>query len=287
MEIHRGFAGSGPQGYTRSDERVFEDVCEELTHHPELDARWLRVVVRDGVVTIDGRVDTRDTKYLVEDVVAGVRGVRDVENRLKVGFGESAFDPELERGLFGKLIEEHRMIAALFDIAIGSRELDDRRAAFATLARELTLHMRAEEEIVYPALDGSYELGDRIHEARREHERAAARLETLEELGDSGDVWLAKVRALRAEVEHHVREEERAVFPRARMVLDRLHQEELLELYEQDKVVQARRLDRERAARGVEARGAGHGTTSAPNTLHSDTSPPRTVAVEEAHRPRK
>src|SRR6185436_14031856 len=31
-------AGKGPKGYKRSDERIHDEVCERLTHHPLIDA---------------------------------------------------------------------------------------------------------------------------------------------------------------------------------------------------------------------------------------------------------
>src|SRR5687767_4880385 len=116
MDDRRGFAGTGPRGYTRSDERIFEDVCAELTRHDELDARWVGVTVRSGKVLLDGSVDSRDAKFLAEEIVANVAGVADVENRLKVARNESAYDRELAHGLFARLIEEHRLLDAMFDI---------------------------------------------------------------------------------------------------------------------------------------------------------------------------
>jgi osmotically-inducible protein OsmY len=43
--------GHGPKGYTRSDERILEDVCERLAHVPAIDARELSVEVKDGEVS--------------------------------------------------------------------------------------------------------------------------------------------------------------------------------------------------------------------------------------------
>ena len=38
----------------------------------------------DGIVTLTGTVDSRDAKWLTEDLVTSVTGVREVNNRLKV-----------------------------------------------------------------------------------------------------------------------------------------------------------------------------------------------------------
>ena len=81
------FAGRGPKGYQRSDERIREDVSDRLMEHPELDASGLEVVVQAGVVTLTGDVDSRWAKRLAEDIAEEVGGVRDVMNHLSVSSG--------------------------------------------------------------------------------------------------------------------------------------------------------------------------------------------------------
>lgn len=79
------FAGKGPKGWKRSDERIREDVCEALAYHPYIDASDVEVAVADGEVTLTGAVEDRRTKRLVEDVVDDVHGVTDVHNQLRLG----------------------------------------------------------------------------------------------------------------------------------------------------------------------------------------------------------
>lgn len=76
--------GKAPKGYTRSDERIREDVCERVMETP-LDASEVEVVVKDGEVTLTGTVRARHEKRIIEDIAADVRGVHDVHNRLRVG----------------------------------------------------------------------------------------------------------------------------------------------------------------------------------------------------------
>jgi osmotically-inducible protein OsmY len=78
------YTGMGPRGYRRSDARVFEDICDRLTVDPRVDASDVEVVVRDGEVTLNGSVRSREEKRYAEDVVEHVMGVRDVNNHLKV-----------------------------------------------------------------------------------------------------------------------------------------------------------------------------------------------------------
>jgi len=77
-------AARGPKGYVRADERIREDICEQLMRRNDLDVRDVAVTVADGVVVLDGTVPQRSMKHRVEDVCDGTAGVRDIDNRLRV-----------------------------------------------------------------------------------------------------------------------------------------------------------------------------------------------------------
>ncbi len=78
------YRGRGPRGYTRSDERIREDVSDRLTDNPILDASDVEVSVINGEVTLNGHVDSRYSKRLAEDIAEDVSGVRHVQNNLRV-----------------------------------------------------------------------------------------------------------------------------------------------------------------------------------------------------------
>ncbi|WP_354682619.1 BON domain-containing protein [Cupriavidus necator] len=79
-----GGTRTGPKGYQRSDERVREEVCERLIEcrYPVHD---VEVSVAAGVVTLTGSVAERALKYRIEEIVEDTFGVKEVENRLRVG----------------------------------------------------------------------------------------------------------------------------------------------------------------------------------------------------------
>lgn len=80
----QNFIGRGPKGYKRSDERIEEDVNEELMHHPGIDASEIEVKVENGEVTLSGTVDDRHTKRLAEDIAETCSGVIEVHNHLRL-----------------------------------------------------------------------------------------------------------------------------------------------------------------------------------------------------------
>lgn len=79
-----GFAGRGPKGYTRTDDRIREDICERLSWNDEVDATEIDVKVENGEVSLEGSVETRHMKRVAEDLVERVPGVVDVNNRVRV-----------------------------------------------------------------------------------------------------------------------------------------------------------------------------------------------------------
>ena len=76
--------GVGPKGYVRSDARIRELVCDDLTDDPWVDASGIEVTVENGEVTLSGTVDSRDSKRRAEDVAEHAGGVKDVQNNLRV-----------------------------------------------------------------------------------------------------------------------------------------------------------------------------------------------------------
>jgi hypothetical protein len=92
--------GKGPKGYTRSDERIKDDINEKLTDDGHVDAREIEVEVRSGEVVLTGFVRSRPEKRRTEDIIERISGVKNIENRLKVqGQGFNAAEEQYTNGL--------------------------------------------------------------------------------------------------------------------------------------------------------------------------------------------
>lgn len=81
------FRGRGPKNYRRSDDRIREDVCEWLEMDHDVDASDIEVTVKEGTVQLTGTVSDRFAKRRAEDIADSIRGVRDVDNQLRVNRG--------------------------------------------------------------------------------------------------------------------------------------------------------------------------------------------------------
>jgi osmotically-inducible protein OsmY len=84
--------GKGPKGYTRSDERITEEINDKLYHDSYVDASNIEVKVTGGEVMLTGTVESRDAKHRAEDIADGVHGVKNVLNQLKVSTGSGLYE---------------------------------------------------------------------------------------------------------------------------------------------------------------------------------------------------
>ncbi len=76
--------GRAPRGYQRSDERIKEDLCD-LLMSSWIDAENVEIEVRQGEITLSGTVEDRRDKRAIEDMAEHILGVKDVQNRIRVG----------------------------------------------------------------------------------------------------------------------------------------------------------------------------------------------------------
>lgn len=85
-QSHRG---RGPKNYQRSDDRIYEDVCDRLSDDDHVDASDIEVSVEDREVTLTGEVDSKQAKRHAEDCADACSGVEHVQNNLRVRKSQS------------------------------------------------------------------------------------------------------------------------------------------------------------------------------------------------------
>lgn len=109
-----------------------------------------------------------------------------------------------------------------------------RRKLLAKIEKEILVHARIEEEIFYPAFKSAGKKGDdakMFFEATEEH-RAAGDLVLPDLLATepASEKFSGRAKVLKELIEHHAKEEEKEMFPRARELLSK---ETLVQLGEQ------------------------------------------------------
>jgi len=125
--------------------------------------------------------------------------------------------------VFAKLKADHREAEKLFEKVLKTKNKDaEKRASlFNELNAALTAHAEAEEEIFYPKVEDEKPTRDLTLEAYEEHKSMKTLLVELEDLDKGTDEWHAKMKWLSEVVKHHVKEEERELFPKSRKIFSK------------------------------------------------------------------
>jgi hemerythrin superfamily protein len=117
------------------------------------------------------------------------------------------------------LMDDHRKIKALFEEydGLSDRSTASKKKLATQICLELTKHATAEEEIFYPAVRrAGGDAKDLVDEAKVEHACVKDLITQILNMNPGDDLYDAKVKVLSEQVDHHVKEEEREMFPQAR-----------------------------------------------------------------------
>ena len=107
------------------------------------------------------------------------------------------------------------------------RAVKTREQKWTKLLKELTIHENIEEEIFYPALLEHPLAKDLVLEAMEEHHLVDDIVRQLKETAFDDEHWAAKFKVTKENVEHHIEEEETAMFKISRQVFSKAELAEL------------------------------------------------------------
>ncbi len=126
---------------------------------------------------------------------------------------------------------DHAAVKKLFasEKSLAGREGKKKEAIFAQIEAALVVHATIEEEIFYPAVKSarSEHVKDEAREAYEEHKQIKSLLAQIAGITPADETYDMKIKVLREDVEHHVKEEETEMFPDAKRFLG---EKRLLEL---------------------------------------------------------
>ena len=124
---------------------------------------------------------------------------------------------------FKLLKEDHKKVKEMFKDweALGDQAGKARKKISDKVFEELEIHTTIEEEIFYPALRGcgDEKLENLLNEAFEEHAIVKELIDDMMTLDSEDEVFRAKFKVMRENVEHHIAEEEGDLFPRAEKAL--------------------------------------------------------------------
>ena len=118
------------------------------------------------------------------------------------------------------LTADHREVSEMFEQfeQLGDRATTSKEKLKDKICKALIAHTTIEEEIFYPAVRAAKveEGEDMVDEAIVEHASAKDLIKQLQEMQPDDDLYDAKVKVLSEQIEHHVQEEEKEMFPKAK-----------------------------------------------------------------------
>lgn len=119
------------------------------------------------------------------------------------------------------LTQDHREVEKLFDeyrqLAEQDDAPDEEKAALAQqICTMLQVHTTIEEELFYPAARDAIEEQDLLDEAEVEHASAKDLIAQILGGGPAESLYDARVQVLGEYVKHHVKEEEKELFPKVK-----------------------------------------------------------------------
>jgi hemerythrin-like domain-containing protein len=117
------------------------------------------------------------------------------------------------------LTADHREVSDMFEQfeQMGDRAKVSKAKLVEKICTALIVHTAIEEEIFYPAVRAALKDGeDMVDEAVVEHASAKDLIRQLQEMNPDEDLYDAKVKVLGEQIDHHVEEEEKEMFPKAR-----------------------------------------------------------------------
>lgn len=135
------------------------------------------------------------------------------------------------------LKQDHKKVKELLTSISNTtkRAVKKRKKLFEQIKAELKLHEKIEEALFYPPLKKHSETKDLTFESYEEHALVDYLLTQLEKEEYDADEWAAKISVLKENVEHHIKEEEKKLFPRVKKVISTTELKNMAEKAEQIK----------------------------------------------------
>lgn len=117
------------------------------------------------------------------------------------------------------LMDDHKKVKKLFkeyEKLAKKDDIEGKVDVAMQICEELTVHATIEEEIFYPAARAAIKDDDLLNEAEVEHATAKDLIAQIEQMPGDDPMYDAKVKVLSEYIDHHVKEEEDEMFPKAK-----------------------------------------------------------------------
>jgi osmotically-inducible protein OsmY len=108
----------------RPDSNILVSVQDALHNDPATDPYDIEVDVTDGIVSLSGDVNSWQERELAGNVAAGVRGVKDVVNDVKINYVETRTDTEIKEAIQSRLKADVWTNAELIKVGVNNGNVE-------------------------------------------------------------------------------------------------------------------------------------------------------------------
>ena len=148
-----------------------------------------------------------------------------------------------QEGIVQVLQTEHRAVEDLLERLAAEENEAEATELVKQIKRELMAHSTAEDRVVYATLEQNETMEEDIEHARDEHSGIDEKLMAVAEASPSDSDFKQKVRELAECVQHHVKDEEEEILPKASQLMDPETSRELALLFKKQKQLEVETLD--------------------------------------------
>lgn len=108
---------------------------------------------------------------------------------------------------------DHKVVDGLFKKFEATTSNSKKKQLVDQICKELTIHAQVEEEIFYPAVQKALKDHELVPEAYVEHGSLKVLIAAVKGIEPYGEMYDANVKVMSEYVKHHVKEEEKEMFP--------------------------------------------------------------------------
>lgn len=148
-----------------------------------------------------------------------------------------------QEGIVQVLQTEHRAVEDLLQRLAAEEDETEAIELVKQIMRELMSHSTAEDRVVYSTIEQNEEMQEDVEHARDEHAGIDEKLMAVVEAQPGNPDFKEKVRQLIECVQHHVKEEENEILPKASQFIDAETSRELALLFKKQKQIDMEILD--------------------------------------------
>ena len=148
-----------------------------------------------------------------------------------------------QEGIVQVLETEHRAVEDLLERLAAEENEAEATELVKQIKRELMAHSTAEDRVVYSTFEENQEMEEDIEHARDEHSGIDEKLMAVAEASPSDSDFKQKVKELTECVQHHVKDEEEEILPKASQLMDPETSRELALLFKKQKQLEVETLD--------------------------------------------